>query len=69
MTRRARPRNHPSFDGLQLRDDVDGTPCPWIDCLAHTDPHALCTNPTTGLPTRVPHIARIKTATQEPPCP
>jgi hypothetical protein len=65
VTRRARPRGHLSFESLQLRDDVDGTPCPHHDCPAHTDPHALCANPTTDLPTRVPHIARIKAATKD----
>lgn len=61
----SRNRRQESFEALQLRDHVTGTPCPHEGCPAHTNPQAPCANPDTGLPTRVPHIARITTATKD----
>lgn len=64
MTRHSRRQE--SFEALQLREEVTGTPCPHDHCPAHTNPTAVCANPE-GHPTRTPHIARITTATKDQP--
>lgn len=64
MTRR-RARDQESFEGLQLRDEVTGTPCPLDTCAAHTDPDTPCA--VDGHPARTPHIARITATRKDKP--